>query len=94
MILNVDQVRAVTKVADRVEMTAKGRIKFHRFTEAQEKAYKAYSADFYRKTFATSGIRLEFVTDSKRLAMAVNVTSKLSSSRRFFAHSVYANDIL
>ena len=94
MILTVDQVRAITKGADRVEMTAKGRIKFHRFTEAQEKAYKDYSADFYRKNFATSGIRLEFVTDSKKLAMTVNVTSKLSSSRRFFSHSVYADDRL
>ena len=69
MILNVDQIRAVTKGADRVELNTKGRIKFHRFTEAQEKAYKDYSAEFYRKTFATSGIRLEFVTDSKRLAI-------------------------
>lgn len=91
MKLTVDQIRAVTKGADRVEKTAKGRIKFHRFTEAQEKAYKGYSADFYRKTFATSGIRLEFITDSKKLDMTVNVTSKLSSSRRFFAHSVYAD---
>ena len=91
MILTLDQIRAVTTGADRVEKTAKGRIKFHRFTEAQEKAYKDYSADFYRKTFSTSGIRLEFVTDSKSLSMTVNATSKLSSSRRFFAHSVYAD---
>lgn len=90
MLLNIDQIRAITKGADRVE-EKKGRIKFHRFTEAQEKAYKDYSADFYRKTFATSGIRLEFVTDSKKLSMTVNATSKLSSSRRFFAHSVYAD---
>ena len=91
MILTLDRIRAVTTGADRVEKTAKGRIKFHRFTEAQEKAYKDYSADFYRKTFSTSGIRLEFVTDSKSLSMTVNATSKLSSSRRFFAHSVYAD---
>ena len=95
MILTVDQIRAITKGADRVEINTKGRIKFHRFTEAQEKAYKDYSpADFHRKTFSTSGIRLEFVTDSKKLAMTVNATSKLSSTRRFFAHSVYADDKL
>ena len=94
MILTVDQIRAITKGADRVEKTQAGRIKFHRFTEAQEKAYKDYSADFYRKAFATSGIRLEFVTDSKSLSLAVNVTTKLSSSRRFFAHSIYVGDKL
>ena len=91
MVLTLDQIRAITKGADRVEINTKGRIKFHRFTEAQEKAYKDYSAEFYRKAFATSGIRLEFVTDSKKLAMTVNATSKLSSSRRFFAHSVYSD---
>lgn len=91
MILNLEQIRCITKGAERVEETANGRIKFHRFTEAQEKAYKDYSADFYRKSFATSGIRLEFVTDSKSLSMTVNVSSRLSSSRRFFAHSVYAD---
>lgn len=84
-------IRAVTTGADRVEMTSNGRIRFHRFTEAQEKAYKGYSEDFYRKCFSTSGIRLEFVTDSKKLSMAVNVSSGLSSSRRFFAHSVYVD---
>ena len=95
MILTLEQIRNITKGADRVEKNTKGRIKFHRFTEAQEKAYKDYSsADFYRKTFATSGIRLEFVTDSEKLSLTVNVTSKLSSSRRFFAHSIYADDRL
>ena len=92
MRLNVEQVRAITKGADRVEENANNkRIKFHRFTEAQEKAYKDYSAEFYRKAFATSGIRLEFKTDSENLSLTVNVSSKLSSSRRFFAHSVYVD---
>lgn len=90
MRLTLDEIRSVTKGADRVE-EKNGKICFHRFTLAQEKAYKSYSADFYRKNFATSGIRLEFVTDSKTLSMTVDVTSGLSSSRRFFAHSVYAD---
>ena len=94
MVLTLDQIRAITWGADRVEKTQAGRIKFHRFTEAQEKAYKDYSADFYRKAFATSGIRLEFVTDSKSLSLNVKVTTKLSSSRRFFAHTVYVDDKL
>ena len=91
MVLTLDQIRAITWGADRVEKTQAGMIKFHRFTEAQEKAYKDYSADFYRKAFATSGIRLEFVTDSKSLSLSVKVTTKLSSSRRFFAHTIYVD---
>lgn len=91
MILTVDQIRAITLGADRVETNTKGRIAFHRFTEAQEKAYKDYSDEFYRKCLGTSGIRLEFVTDSKSLSMTVNISSRLSSSRRFFAHTVYVD---
>ena len=91
MILTVDQIKEITVGAARVEKNAQGRVKFFRFTEAQEKAYKDYSTEFYRKTFATSGIRLEFKTDSKSLSMTVNVKSGLSSSRRFFAHSVYVD---
>ena len=94
MVLTLDQIRAITWGADRVEKTQEGRIKFHRFTEAQEKAYKDYSDEFYRKAFATSGIRLEFVTDSKSLSLSVKVTTKLRSSRRFFAHTIYVDDKL
>ena len=91
MILTVDQIKEITVGAARVEKIPQGRVRFYRFTEAQEKAYKDYSAEFYRKTFATSGIRLEFKTDSKSLSMTVNVSSRLSSSRRFFAHTVYVD---
>ena len=91
MILTIDQIKEITKGAVRVEKH-NGKICLYRFTEAQEAAFYAYSpANFYRKTFATAGIRLEFITDSKRLSMTVDVRCKFSSTRQFFAHSVYAN---
>ena len=91
MILTLDDIRAITKGAARVEKN-NGKICLYRFTEAQEAAFKAYSlSNFYRKTFATAGIRLEFVTDSKNLSMTVDVRCKFSSTRQFFAHSIYAD---
>ena len=36
---------------------------FHRFSEGEEAFYKVYNSDFYRKTFSTSGVKLELETD-------------------------------
>ena len=88
MKLSLEQIRSITKGAVRVE-EQNGMISFFRFTQKQEEVYRLRSADFYQKTFATSGIRLEFITDSRSLFFSVEVTS--GSSRKFFAHDILVN---
>ena len=68
------------------------RLYLHRFTDAQMEAYRSYSADFYKKTMATAGVRLQFVTSSEQLTMTGETVS--ASSRKFFAFDVYVNGAL
>ena len=69
-----------------------GRLWLYRFTDAQTEAYRAYSDDFYNKTKATAGVRLEFITDSETLTLKGEAVA--ASSRKFFAFDVYVNGSL
>ena len=82
MKLSSEQIKAITLGAARVEETENG-TEFFRFTERQEELYKKRSADYYMKSFSTSGIRLSFTTDSKTLTLKTTVSG--GSSRRYFA---------
>lgn len=88
MKIGLDQIRSICMGAVRVEQTDTG-VRLLRFTKEQEELYKATSADFYKKSFATSGIRLAFETDSPSLFMKVNVTQ--GSSRKYFSFDVSVN---
>ncbi len=63
----------------------------HRFTPAQEMAYKAVSDEFHMKTAASAGIKLVFETDSEHLQLGLSVSpgSKCSG----FSLDVYADDV-
>ena len=86
--MTFDEIKSITFGAARVE-EKNGKIHFYRFTTGQEQMYQQRNADFYKKTFATAGVYLEFETDSEQLSFAVEVTP--GSSRKFFTHSVYVN---
>lgn len=88
MKLTLDQISAITRGAVRIE-ERDDKICFFRFTKEQEELYKVTNADFYKKSFATSGIILEFITDSRTLSMETEVSS--GSSRKFFEHSIYVD---
>lgn len=88
MKLTLEQILSVTHGAARVTEEADG-IRFYRFTEQQQELYRTVSEDFYQKTFATAGVILEFVTDSRTLAIEASL--KRSSSRQFAFHDIYAN---
>lgn len=89
MKLNYEQIRSIVIGADHTT-EENGLVSLFRFTEEQKAAYEQRSTDFYNKSFATAGIRLEFETDSPSLFLSFLITKK-TSSRRFFAHDVYAN---
>ena len=88
MKLNIEQIRKITRGAVRIEDEVDG-VHFYRFTKAQEELYKNVSNDFFRKTHATAGVRIEFLTDSKTLEIKTNVSS--GSSRTYFAFDVFVN---
>ncbi|MBQ7292400.1 MAG: SGNH/GDSL hydrolase family protein [Clostridia bacterium] len=88
MKLNIEQLRAVTCGAVRVEETDFG-LGFFRFTRAQEEMYKARKEEFYIRCFATSGITLNFKTDSKKLFLKGRTTR--GSSRKYYSVDVVVN---
>ncbi|MBQ7591229.1 MAG: SGNH/GDSL hydrolase family protein [Clostridia bacterium] len=70
-----------------------GEIIFHRFTAAQEKYYLETSPrDFYVKTAATSGIRLDFYTDADSFGFDYRVTR--ASSRTFYFFDILIDGVL
>ena len=91
MKLTLEQIEAITKGVVYVE-EENGAVHFHRFNKKQEELYQARSADCYKKSYATSGVRLEFSTNSPTLSMEVEVAS--GSSRKYFSHDIYVNGAL
>jgi len=88
MVLSFSEIKSITLGAAGVEQHEDG-VHFYRFTKEQQALYKIRNDDFYRKTFATSGVKLRFVTDSETLSLTVNVSG--GSSRRYFATDVFVN---
>lgn len=88
-VLNFEQIKMLAHGVARVEKDDDGRIVFHRFTKEQQELYKTVSDDFYMKSFSTSGVSLEFDTDSEKLGLSVSISK--GSSRGFFTHSIFVN---
>ena len=86
--LNFEHIKKIVHGAARIE-EGDGKISFFRFTKEQQELYKNVCADFYMKSFSTSGISLEFDTDSENLSLSVLVDK--GSSRSFFTHSIFVN---
>lgn len=85
--LHFEQIKPLVHGAATVE-EGEGKISFLRFSADQQKLYSP-SKDFYMKSFSTSGIFLEFDTDSENLSFSVVINQ--GSSRFFFTHSVFVN---
>ena len=88
MKLTFDQIKSILHGAVRTE-EKDGKLFLYRFTEAQTEAYKGYKEAFYIKSFASSSMRLEFMTDSQNLCFSADV--KRASSRKFFSFDVYVD---
>ena len=87
MKLTLDQIKSVTLGAARITESEQG-FSFFRFTEAQEEYYRP-QGDFYYKTVSGSGIVLEFVTDSKHIALEFKTS--LAASRKYAFVDLYSN---
>lgn len=92
MKLNENQVKQIARGWFSAE-EKDGEIIFHRFSSAQEDYYLQTSPrDFYKKALATSGVNLDFVTDSSSFGFSYSVDS--ASSRRFYYFDVYIDGVL
>ena len=66
---------------------------FHRFLPKQAQAYRdAGNEDFYRKTFATAGVRLAFRTDAESLSFDYRFA--YGSSRKFGFFDICVDGVL
>ena len=66
---------------------------FHRFLPRQAQAYRnAGNEDFYRKTFATAGVRLAFRTDAELLSFDYRFA--YGSSRKFGFFDICVDDAI
>ena len=91
MILNCDQLTAVTRGALRIEEN-NGSYTFHRFTVAQEEFYKRTRSEFYKKALSPASVRLDFTTDASEISFDYSV--KVSASRTWFYFDVYKDGLL
>jgi len=92
MLLTLEQIQDIARGCARVE-EHDGAFWLMRFTEKQAQAYLDIgNEDFYKKTFATSGVRLAFKTDSRSFSYDYQFTR--ASSRRFGHFDVYVNGSL
>ncbi len=91
MILGLEQLRELAHGALRV-YEENGEIVFGRFTEEAQRYYAGVREDFHRKSFATSGVRLEFMTDSSFVSFAYHTL--YASSRRFYYFDVMVDGVL
>lgn len=91
MNLTLEQIKSIAKGVSRVE-ERDGAILLLRFTAEQEAVYAARDdKGFWKKSYATAGVRLEFITNSRTLSMETKVSA--GSSRRFFSYEVFCNGV-
>lgn len=93
MKLSLEQLKKITYGV--VSMEEKdGKFYFYRFTEAQKNAYETTSPnDFYRKSFATAGVRFSFRTNSTVLAFDYDFFG-FGSSREYGYFDLYIDGAL
>ena len=93
MILSFDKVRQITRGVSFAE-EKDGYILFNRFSKPQLEAYKVQtrSDGFTKNSFASSGVRLEFTTNSKTLSLKGRVIG--TTSRKIIYFDVYVNNAL
>ena len=82
MKLTLEQMKEITLGALNVEVNAAGEFCFYRFTEHQMEDVYIELPDFYKKSKAAAGIRLDFHTNSA--TMSFHYTIKSGSSRKFY----------
>ena len=90
MKLTLEQIREITNGALSVA-EENGAFVFRRFTEKQAQMYETIN-DFRVKVPATSGVRLEFLTDADSFSFDYRID--IASSRRFYFFDVFVDGVM
>ena len=92
MKLNKELIGNITKGVVKIE-EKNGYFRFNRFTDEQLNLYAEYkNGYFYNRALCSSGVRLVFKTDSKRVFLK-GVTS-YGTSRTYYTFDIFVNDKL
>ncbi len=88
MKLSFEQIKEIATgaVDSRIE---DGMLHLRRFTPEQMELYRVSNESFYEKTFALSGMKLLFKTDSKNLFMKFK--TEYAGSRKYFSIDIFVN---
>lgn len=92
MKLNLDQIKEITLGALNIDVSEAGEYNFYRFTEHQMEDVYIEIPDFYKKSKAAAGIRLDFLTDSETLSF--RYTIKSGSSRKFYFFDICVDGVM
>ena len=92
MNLTCEDIRAIAHGALSVSQNEEGEIVLRRFNERQMQLYETVTPEFFRKAHATSGVRLEFVTDASFVELCYHTL--YASSRRFYYFDVFVDDVM
>ena len=90
MKLTFQQLKSFATGAVRVEQI-ENYVNLNRFTDEQQRFYEGYDLGFFKKTFATAGVRLRFKTDSTYLNLKAFVTTVFASTRGYYSFDVKVN---
>lgn len=88
MRLNLNQIKEITLGAARVTSEENG-YNFYRFTKEEEELYKERDNAYYVRTFATSGVKLAFKTNSKSLFITGEALH--FGSRSYYSIDLFVN---
>lgn len=92
MKLNLEQMKEITLGALNMDVSAAGEFCFYRFTEHQMEDVYIEIPDFYKKSKAAAGIRLDFLTDSETFSF--RYTIKSGSSRKFYFFDIFVDGVM
>ena len=89
MKLGLSEIKKITLGAARIEETENG-IQFFRFSKCQEEAYEKFKESFYfPRTFATSGVKLRFRSNSEKLFISTQVSGAGLGGKKYFSFDVF-----
>ena len=91
MTLDFGQIKEITHGYVRAE-EKNGKFCFYRFTPQQTAYYYNDNADFHDKTFATPGVRFDFITDAAEFSFTYDTHS--ASSRNWYYFDTYIDGVL
>jgi len=91
MKLDINELKDITFGVDRIEKI-NNEITFNRFTLNEENYYKENNINYLYKVYASSNIKLDFITDSTYIKIKLSFNK--GSSRNFSFIDIYKDDVL